>query len=201
MATDVSICSNALLMLGAKPINSLVAAAEGNADRVLLAANLWPSVRDDLLRAHPWNCAVKRVRLAPEATAPEFDFSASFLLPGDWLRTLQVGAKRERIEFRQEGRRLLADASVLPLVYIYQNTDVGSWDGALVDVATKRMAAAMAYAITQSASLRDQMNSEAELSFKRAKAVDGQDEPPEDIDDYPLYEARFAGALHTRLGR
>lgn len=192
MATDVSICSNALLMLGAKPINSLVAAAEGNADRVLLAANLWPSVRDDLLRAHPWNCAVKRVLLAPEATPPAFDYQASFLLPGDWMRTLRIGTKHVPLDFRQEGRRILADTDQLPLVYVYQNEDVGSWDGALVDVATRRMAAAMAYAITQSASLRDQMNSEAEVAFKRAKAVDGQDEPPQTMGDYPQHFSRYA---------
>jgi hypothetical protein len=192
MATDVSICSNALLMLGAKPINSLTATAEGNADRVLLAANLWPQVRDDLLRAHPWNCAVKRVLLAPEATPPEFDYSASFLLPGDWLRTLQVGEYVVPLDFRQEGRRILCDTTALPLVYVYQNADVGSWDGNLVEVATARMAAAMAYAITQSQAVADGWLQKAEMAFKRAKAVDGQDNPPETFGDFPQHFSRYA---------
>lgn len=192
MATDVSICSNALLMLGAKPINSLVAASEGNSDRVLIAANLFPQVRDDLLRAHPWNCAVKRVVLSAEATAPEFDYSASFLLPEDWLRTLQVGERGVPLDFKHEGRRILCDTTALPLRYVYRNEDVGSWEPALVEVCTLRMAAAMAYAITQSASMAETMEGRAERAFKRAKAVDGQDEPPESIDDFPQHFSRYS---------
>jgi len=191
MASDVEICSNALLLLGAKPISSLTAPSEGNADRVTLAANLWPQVRDDLLRAHPWNCAVKRRVLAPDATAPEFDFSARFLLPEDWLRTLQVGENGVPLDFRHEGRYLLADTDALPLVYVFLNADCSSWDTALVKVAIDRMAAAMAYAITQSSSLADSWMQRAELSFKRAKAQDGQDEPPETFGTWRQTGARY----------
>lgn len=191
MASEVSVCSNALLMLGAKPISSLVPGGEGNADRVQLAANLWPSVRDDLLRAHPWNCAVKRRILSPDATAPAFGFSSRFLLPEDWLRTLQVGEEGDAIDFRAEGRYLLADGTVLPLVYVFRNEDVSSWDTSLVQVATARMAAAMAYAVTQSASLAEGMERKAEMAFKRAKAEDGQDEPPYTLGDFRQTGSRF----------
>ena len=66
MATKVSICSNALLLLGDKTINSL----DEGTDRASLASNLYDSVRDSLLRSHPWNCAVKRVILAPDTETP-----------------------------------------------------------------------------------------------------------------------------------
>jgi hypothetical protein len=67
MATDVSICSNALLRLGAAPINSFEEADElgSNIQQVRLAGNLWPTVRKAILRAHPWNCATTRVLLSP----------------------------------------------------------------------------------------------------------------------------------------
>jgi len=77
MATSVSICSNALLRLGAQTIASL---SESN-DRARLAANLYETVRDSTLRSHPWNCAVKRVVLAPDTDVPAFDFAAQFTLP------------------------------------------------------------------------------------------------------------------------
>ncbi len=194
-ASDVTICSNALLMLGAKSINAF-SADEG--DRATLAGNLWPTVRDALLRSHPWNCATKRVRLAPLAQAPEFDYSAQFQLPADWQRTLQVGTREYPVDFRQEGRLILANATDLPLVYIFRNEDVGSWDPALVHVATLQMAAAMAYAITQSASLAAAMADKAAAALKLAKAYDGQDNPPETIDDAPLYQSRFNN-MTTRL--
>jgi len=187
--SDVMICSNALLMLGAKSINAF-SADEG--DRATLAGNLWPTVRDALLRSHPWNCATKRVRLPPLAQPPEFDYSSQFQLPADWQRTLQVGTRDNPIEYRQEGRRILASVTELPLVYVFRNTDVGSWDPALVHVATLQMAAAMAYPVTQSAALASAQATEAAKALKLAKAYDGQDNPPETIDDAPLYEARFA---------
>jgi len=186
MATVVSICSNALLMLGAKPINSLT---EEN-DRARLASNLWPGVRDDLLRAHPWNCAVKRVVLSPEATAPAFDYAYQFTLPGDLLRILSVGERGEYPEYRVEGRKVLADESVLRLRYVFQNDNPATWDAALVFAAETRMAATMAYAITQSATLAESKRQEAELAFRRAKAVDGQEEPGETVGDFRLLNVR-----------
>ena len=61
MATAVSICSNALLMLGDNPINSFdESATPGGLDRARIADNLWPSTRNSILRSHPWNCAIKR---------------------------------------------------------------------------------------------------------------------------------------------
>ena len=62
MTTAVTICSNALLELGADPINSL----EEGTKFARLCANLYPSLRDDVLRAHYWKCATKRVTLSPQ---------------------------------------------------------------------------------------------------------------------------------------
>lgn len=92
MATGVSICSNALLMLGAQTINDF--ADQLNLDRAKLCANLYPTVRDDMLRSHPWNCAIKRAVLAPDAVAPAFGYTYSFELPADFLRVLEVGSCR-----------------------------------------------------------------------------------------------------------
>ena len=76
-----SICSNALLMLGAQT----VASTSDGTDRSTLAANLYESARDSVLRSHPWNCATKRVVLAPDSAAPAFGYAAQFALPSDFL--------------------------------------------------------------------------------------------------------------------
>lgn len=92
MSSAVQICSNALLMLGQKPINSLAEdPTQATSERELAAANLYPQVRNAVLRAHPWNCATRRVKLTPDSATPAFSWSYQFLKPGDWLRTLQVG--------------------------------------------------------------------------------------------------------------
>lgn len=189
-STAVSVCSNALLLLGQKPIASL---GEQN-DMAQLCNNLFPAVREEILRDHPWNCCIKRRNLAPDAEAPEFDFAYKFRLPEDWLRTLQVGTTHNPIEFRAEGRYLLADANPLPLRYVFNNTDVGSWDTKLIQCCTLLMAARMAYPVTASASMRESMLNEYLLAAKRARAIDGLDEPPEQMPTGSMYDSRFTSS-------
>lgn len=187
MATDVSICSNALLKLGAQPINDL----SESSDRARLASNLYASVRDSMLRSHPWNCCIKRVVLSPDTTAPAFDFDYQFSLPNDYERALSVGESGIEATFKIEGLKLLSDDNPLYLRYVSNETNPAKWDSMLVMGMELAMAAAMAYAITQSASMRDSMRQELEMHMKRARAVDGQDDTPETMGDTPLINSRF----------
>ena len=187
--TAVSICSNALLMLGDNPIASF----DDGTDRARLASNLWDSTRDYVLRRHPWNCAVKRVLLAPDATAPEFDYSYRFLLPGDCLRVLSCGQNGERLDYVVESRYVLADVSSLPLRYIWRNESVSSWDSMLVHAMTRVMRSIFAYPVTESGSLEGLIEQELRDVLREARAVDGQEEPGFALDDSPLYAAGFIG--------
>lgn len=189
MATGVSICSNALLMLGAQTINDF--ADQENLDRAKLCANLYPTVRDDMLRAHPWNCCVKRAVLAPDAVAPAFGYSQSFELPADFSRVLEVGANGCQIDYLVEGRTIQANTTVLELRYVFRNEVENTWDANLVKLVTLAMAAAMAYPVTQSASMQQTMEQKLETSLRRARAVDGQEDPPQTLGDERLYAARF----------
>jgi hypothetical protein len=194
MATAVSISSNAMLRLGADPISSFDEAdLEGsNIERARLAANLWPTVRKEVLRAHPWNCAIARVLLSPDEVAPAFGYTNRFLLPSDWLRTLQVGETPESLlEFQPEGRYLLANESALPLVYVFDNDNPGTYDALLVGVMEAAMAASLAYPVTKSAAAVERFAAEYEAKAKKARATDGQDAPPETLGDSRLYAGRF----------
>lgn len=186
-ATSVGICSNALLLLG----DTTIASFDEGTDRARIAANLYPQVRDAMLRSHPWNCAVKRVVLAPESSPPAFDYAAQFVVPGDLLRILQVGSRGAEMDYKVEGRRILANASSLQLRYLYRNEVEATWDAQLIDATTYAMAAAMAYPITESTSLRDSFNGQVQALLKQARAVDGQEDPPETLGDFHLISARY----------
>lgn len=188
-ATDVSICSNASLLLGGHPINDLT---EAN-DRTLLASNLFEQVRDSTQRSHPWNCCIKRVALAPDVEVPPFDWAFQFTLPPDYLKTLSVGEAGGEDEFRIESGKLLCDSNPCLLRYVARNTNPATWDPMLVRAMTLAMAAEMAYPITQSTTLRDSFRQQLEMHLKRARAVDGQDDTPETFGDSPLLQSRMAG--------
>lgn len=198
MATEVSISSNALLRLGGEPISSFNEAdpAGSNIERVRLAVNLWPTVRRLMLRAHYWNCAIKRVLLSPDSTPPEFGYTNRFQRPADWLRTLQVGeSPQDKIDFVTEGNYFLCDEDAFPLVYIYDNTNPATYDAALVACMEAAMSWAMCYPVTKSTSLRETLAGELKDQLALARAIDGQDDPPQTLGDFPLYASRFGNGF------
>jgi hypothetical protein len=195
-ASEVSICSNALLMLGAQPINDLTE----NSDRARLASNLFPAVRDYVLRRHPWNCAVKRVLLAPDVERPVFDWTYQFTLPPDYMRTLSVGYAGCEDDFKIESGKLLCDANPCLLRYVWRNTNPATWDDMLVWGMTVSMKAVMAYPITQSTSLAQVIEAALKDVLRQARAVDGQDETPDELGNSPLLAARMGGRGGGRWG-
>ncbi|MCW0370265.1 hypothetical protein [Xanthomonas sacchari] len=194
MATEISISSNASLRLGGPTISSFDESdVDGsNLDTTRLARNLWPTVRQAVLRKHSWNCATARVLLSPDAAAPPFGFAYRFLLPGDWLKTLQLGDSETcRFAWRSEGRYVLCNESALPLVYIYDNTNVQTWDAALVQAAEIAMALAMCYPITKSTSLKQDLEVEFERLIQQARTADAQDDPGDTLGESLLFASRF----------
>lgn len=187
--SDVKICSNALLRLGAQTINSL----DESIDRAKIASNLWPTVKRKVLRSHDWNCAKKRVVLAPQATKPGFDWSNSFLLPGDWVKNVQVGNIGQPIDYLKEGKTILANVDVLPLVYISELIDSSEYDNLLTEIMELAMAHAMAYAITKSSSVEQSLFQQLEIASRIARNSDAQDDPAQTLGDFPIYNSRFGG--------
>src|SRR5215204_2159710 len=108
MPTTVELCNAALLKLGAEPIATLDDASV-EAD---FARRLCPFVRDGLMVAHPWSFTLATARLEADAEPPLAEFSHSFTLPGDHLRTLSagVGQSARGLTYRIQGSKLLAGA-------------------------------------------------------------------------------------------
>lgn len=187
MTSAVQICSNALLMLGDKTVASF---AE-DPDRATVVSNLWPAVRLSVLRAHPWNSAAKRVVLSPDATAPAFGpWAYQFTVPGDFVRVMSVGIDGCEDPYVLEGRKLLMDTAVCYLRYVFDQDDPSQWDSLLVDVMTYAMAARAAYPITASTSLAAEMSGQFERVLKTAKAIDGQENPPETLGNFRFQQVR-----------
>lgn len=188
MTSPVSICSNALISLGASPIADF----NETGDRARMCANLYPSNRDALLRSHTWNCCIKRVALAADLTLPEYGFRGRYLLPGDWLRTVRLeGSSGWSAEYRQEGRYILTDGGA-SLRYVFRNENEGTWDTLLVEVMTALMAWRLSYPVTKSTSLRDSLGQEYARLLQQAKSIDSMEEPTDAFaEESPLISVRF----------
>ncbi len=116
MASIVGICNSALIKLGASTILSLTEGSK-NAN---LCNEQYEKLRDDLLRAHPWNFAAARQKLARLADAPAFGFAYAYQLPAAFLRAIEVSGNdsgRGGAAYKIEGRTIcaLGDAAAMPV--------------------------------------------------------------------------------------
>lgn len=186
--SPVSICSNALLKLGAQSISDFTE----NTDRAKLVANIYPSIRDDLLREHVWKFAIKRMLLAPDADRPAFGYTHAYTLPADFLKAITIN-EHYYPDYTIENGKILTNANSVQLRYVYQNEDVTTYDATFIKLLTLAIKADIAYSVTQSTSLAEAAKQEFIYELRKAKAIDGQQVPPETLGVSTLLEDRLLG--------
>ena len=169
MATEVSICSNALRKLGDDPITSLA----DDTERARLCNAFYPATRDSVLRSHPWNFSISRALLSKLTSTPAFDYSSEFVLPTSpyCLRVLKM--ENDEAEFKIEGRKLLCNEDEARILYIGQIIDPAQYDAMFTEVLTARLTAELAYSVTGSNSLTKQMWDIHDEKLKEARSIDG----------------------------
>lgn len=186
MASVIDVCNKALDKLGHGPITSL----EDGTKAANLCARNWPLIRNQVLREHPWNFAVKRAVLAPSSTAPVWGFGRRFPFPGDFIRLLEV-RDLSTDEYQVEGKSILANGDALYIRYIFEAADPNLYDATFIDSAATRLAWELCEALTQSNQKKDALAQEYEDSLTRAKRVDGQENPPTVYEEDDWIKVRY----------
>lgn len=167
--SQVSICNSALVKLGAEPISSL---SQSTKSAKSLAA-IYDQVRDEVLRAHPWHFATKRVILVPNATVPAFGYDFSFDLPNDYLRI--VDDEDPDTDYVIENGQILSNMDNLNIRYVYRNAAEDQWDACFAEAFSCRLAREVCYALTQSATLVQGMDSLYKAALQSARTMNGSE--------------------------
>lgn len=169
MTSEVGICNGALTKVGEETIISL-----GEDSKAARLCNLmFDRLRDAVLRAHPWNFAIKRVELAELTTNPIFGFASQFQLPTNCLRVLRTD--EDQIPHQIEGRVLLTDAGTVQIKYISQITDANQFDSLFVQALEDRIAAELGYSLSDNRALSVDMRAKYKETLREARAMDGQE--------------------------
>ena len=177
--TDVSICNQALNMIGAKSILSF----DENTENARRCATLYAPTRKALLRLHPWSFAKRRVQLAPISTYPSFGYQNAFPLPKDFLRVYDAG----QVEYEIENRHILANTNLINLVYIADEQNEELWDSLFSECMALYLVNKLAKPITGSNAEGDSAWQKLQNMLKQARAINGQERPAQDFaaDYYP----------------
>ena len=172
MASNVSICNLALTMLRADRITALTDNTE-NARRLTA---IYDSCLEDVLRAHPWNFAIKRSQLARLASTPIFGYEYEFQLPGDCLRPLEINDGTALItDYKIEGRKVLCSYDTAYMKYITNVTDPNQYTSQFRFVLSTRLAAELVGAITGKVETIKPMFDLYYLRLQTAKETDAQE--------------------------
>jgi hypothetical protein len=193
MPSVVDICNEAMDLLGAATITSLTE----NSKEARLCNRRFETVRDAVLRSHPWNTAVTRAEIARDSTAPAFGFTYQYTMPTDpyCLRVLsfwnsnvdnEVAAYDSQVMYKIEGRKILSNEGTCKITYIGRVTDTEQFDPMLSNTIAHRLAAETAYAITGSTTVAQQMQALYEQRLREARSMDGMEGYPDKIiaDDF-----------------
>jgi len=209
-SSPVEICNSALLKLGAERIATFLE----NNKRARLCSERYDGLRKEVLRAHPWNFAIKRASLNQLVSTPEFEYSFEYQLPADCLRVIKTqeegsagniilvqaiggnhlefgGGLSSVPHFKIEGRKLVTNSTAVKILYIKDEEDTTLFDPSFDDALAARIAAEFAYALVQSNSLQANMFALYESSLAKAKTRDGQEGSPDDLQADFFVNARF----------
>lgn len=197
--TEVDLANMSLIMLGQQPIADLT----DDNNRANLANKRLADVRDTVLRAHPWNCCIKRASIAVDATAPEWGYANRYQVPTDFIR--MVSTEDEVTPYRMEAGNegdspllyIVTDATEMNILYVAKITDVSKMDSTLKHAIAARLAAEIAVAVTGDVAQENAMLQKYEAVLMEARFEDSSSHNSlETIRGGEWLDARLGGGIY-----
>lgn len=198
--TGVSICSDALLLIGAKAISSF----NDGTDESSVCDRLYPDIRDSTLVMYPWSFSMKKVQLAQLITTPTTVWRYEYQLPGDKLANPRAvynspnsGSPVQK-DWEIQGDKLLTNLTSVYIDYQYSVPEY-AMPQYFVQLLKYMVAWHIAETITeqQDKSAKWQRVATGDISengrggyFRTAAQIDGQNNPVRIIEDYSLIAVR-----------
>jgi len=198
--TGISICSDALIMLGAKAITSF----NDGTDESSTCDRLYPDIRDSLLVQYPWSFTMKKVKLARLVTIPNSVWRYEYQLPGDRLTSPRAVYARSnpgspvQKDWEIQGDKLLTNLDEVFIDYQFQTPEF-AMPQYFVQLLKYHMAWHLAMPITeqmdkaqywQGISVGGGGENGRGGYFRTAANIDGQNQPTRVIEDYSLIAVR-----------
>ena len=192
MASVVNICNSALNLIGASTISALTE----DTKNARLCNQRYEPVRNRVFRGHNWNCLIKKVQLAANSTDPVMEYAKSYALPSDCLRVLKIhngttDSIASDLDYKIEGKNIVTDETTVYLDYIALDTDPNNYDVYLREAISHQLAADLAYAITNNATLANNYMTRADERLREARFIDATENSLDTVEANEFTNARL----------
>jgi hypothetical protein len=199
--TAISICSDALMLLGAQTISSF----NDGTDRANFCDRIYPDTRDTTLMMFPWSFAYKRAQLSKLLTTPNSEYANQFQMPGDRLgNPRQVFLNnstnpRSFKEFEIQGDLLLTNENTIFIEYPYSVPEF-AMPQYFVKLLKYMLAWHLAYPVTEMENKAAYWQTVAVGTIgenmrggfaRQAMQMDAAGNPSQVIEEFALVDARF----------
>jgi len=192
MASVVNICNSSLNLLGASTISALTE----DTKNARLCNQRYEPVRNRVFRGHNWNCLIKRVQLAANSTDPVVEYAKSYALPSDCLRVLKIhngttDSIASNLDYKIEGKNIVTDQTTVYVVYVALDEDPNNYDTYLREAISHQLAADLAYAITNNATLANNYMTRADERLREARFIDATENSIDTVEANEFTDARL----------
>ena len=179
-----SICNEALVFLGEKPLLVFPEATE-NSDR---CAVFYERAKESELIKHPWNAATFTEALTRDAVKAFEDYLYSYSLPPKLLVALDLYPTKQR--WKRRGPKLATDSDTAELRYI-KNINEGEFTSLFASVVSARMAFLLAQVLTERVEKAQMAMAWYEEVLSDAKRVDSHETSIDHMDDLDSVHTRW----------
>lgn len=199
--TALTVCSDSLLLLGARPISSF---NEGT-DAANLCDRLYPGIKRSTLQGYHWSFSYKTAQLARTINTPVNRYKYEYVLPSDRLGSISrvfnstsVGAGTVT-DWEIQGDKLLTNYETVVAYYQYL-VDESAMPAYFIQLLKYMMAWHLSEPVTDQIAKTQYWQSIAVGSpgennrggyFRTAAGIDGQGSPTQAFEDFSLIDVRF----------
>jgi len=186
----IDICSNALMLLGHKPIASFD--EEGTGAQVSKA--FYESSYRAKLGGYTWNFAKQKVLLTKMNEEPLNQWKYMYQLPTDHIRTITVFPHSDYTIVKD---KVYSDTDNLEMDFIYR-VDESFMTALFREAFEIYLAGKFAVSVTENVTAADAWMKQSDRAFKSAKTVDAQEKPNRGSVEAAAIPYRLRGGGHGR---
>ena len=167
--TKTDIVNGALSLLAQPAITDLDSDESEEGD----TARIWYlRTRQYVFGKYPWRCLQKTVQLTADPVKTNDRYSASFLVPADFISITETDLDEEQVYYFLEGDRIIIESfratPTFFLTYTFQEENVGRYSPWLVEYFETELASKMSYAL-----LKDRRFSIDMVALAKDAFIDG----------------------------